>query len=274
MNTHSTALQAVDTDLSRRRRPSLLRIVALESLYELLKTVRMPAYLLPTLLFPAMFYLLFGISFGKGQSYGEIGVATYLLSTYGAFGVIGCALFGFGIASAIERGQGWLLLKQASPMPIQAMFAGKLAVSLLMSAVVVEILAVLGLVVGDVPWQPGTLAALFGILLAGSVAFNAFGLVIGLGAGPNSAPAIANIIYLPMAFASGLWIPMHFLPDFLHRVAPTLPAYHLAQLALKPVGGDVGTAWWIHAAYLVVFTSVCFALAVWFWKRDEGRTFG
>lgn len=271
-----TSLQAVDTSDAQPTiaRPRLLRIIALESLYELLKTLRMPAYLLPTLLFPAMFYILFGISFGKGQSYDDIGVATYLLATYGAFGVIGCALFGFGIGAAIERGQGWLLLKQASPMPVQAMFVGKLAVSLLMSAVVVGILAGLGLAFGDVPWEPATLASLFGILLAGSIAFNAFGLVIGLGAGPNSAPAIANLVYLPMAFASGLWIPMQFLPDFLQRAAPALPAYHLAQLALKPVGGDLGTAWWIHAVYLCVFSAACFALATWFWSRDEGRTFG
>lgn len=267
-------LQAIDSNSASVPRPSLLRIVALESFYELLKTVRMPAYLLPTLLFPAMFYLLFGISFGKDQSYDSVSAATYLLSTYGAFGVIGCALFGFGIGAAIERGQGWLLLKQASPMPTKAMFAGKLAVSLLMSVVVVAILAALGLAFGDVPWSLGTLSALFGILLAGSVAFSAFGLVIGLGAGPNSAPAIANIIYLPMAFASGLWIPMQFLPEFLQKAAPTLPAYHLAQLALKPVGGDMGTAWWIHATYLLVFTAVCFAVASWFWSRDEGRTFG
>lgn len=269
-----STLQAVEPTTPPTTRPRLLRIIALESLYELKKTVRLPAYLLPTLLFPAMFYVLFGISFGKGQSYGDVGIATYLLSTYGAFGVIGCALFGFGIACAIERGQGWLLLKQASPMPIQAMFVGKLAVSLVMSAVVVAILAGLGLAFGDVPWEPGTLAALFGILLAGSIAFNAFGLVIGLGAGPNSAPAIANLIYLPMAFASGLWIPMQVLPGFLQKTAPALPAYHLAQLALKPVGGDMGTAWWIHVAYLAVFSVVCFMLAAWFWRRDEGRTFG
>ena len=57
--------------------------------------------------------------------------------------------------------------------------------------------------------------------------------------------------------------------------AACAPAWRgLAQLALKPVGGDLGTAWWIHAAYLVVFSAVCFALATWFWKRDEGRTFG
>ena len=41
-------------------------------------------------------------------------VATYLLATYATFGVIGAALFGFGVGVAVERGQGWMLLKRAS----------------------------------------------------------------------------------------------------------------------------------------------------------------
>ena len=38
-------------------------------------------------------------------------------------------------------------------------------------------------------------------------------------AGPNSAPAIVNLIYLPTAFLSGLWVPIQVLPEILQRVA-------------------------------------------------------
>ena len=59
------------------------------------------------------------------------------------------------------------------------------------------------------------------------------GLAIGSFAGPNSAPATVNMIYLPMAFCAGLWIPFEFLPGALKQVAPFLPAYHLSQIALS-----------------------------------------
>ena len=51
-------LHVVDSATAAPSRRSLLRIIALESFCELLKTIRLPAYLLPTLLFPAMFFFL------------------------------------------------------------------------------------------------------------------------------------------------------------------------------------------------------------------------
>src|SRR5688500_3022950 len=95
---------------------TMTRVYALEAKYELLKVARMPGFAIPSIAFPVMFYSLFGLVFG-GRGLGGINMATYLVATYGAFGVIGAALFGFGVGVAVERGQGWLVLKRASPMP-------------------------------------------------------------------------------------------------------------------------------------------------------------
>ena len=80
-----------------------------------------------------MFYLLFGVVFGTRHGRRRT-MATYLIATYGAFGVIGAALFGFGVGVAIERGQGWMMLKRASPMPPMAFFAAKLAMCAIFAA--------------------------------------------------------------------------------------------------------------------------------------------
>src|SRR4051794_24043522 len=89
--------------------PSRLRLYGLEARSELLKAVRLPAYSLPTLAFPCVFYLFFGIAFGShGVGTAPVSMASYLLATYGAFGVIGASLFGFGVGVATERGQGWM----------------------------------------------------------------------------------------------------------------------------------------------------------------------
>ena len=76
------------------------RVYALEAKYEFLKQVRMPAYAIPSITFPVMFYLLFGVMFGGGRPAAGTTVATYLLATYATFGVIGAALFGFGVGVA------------------------------------------------------------------------------------------------------------------------------------------------------------------------------
>src|SRR5579862_9513360 len=94
---------------------SMLRVYRTEAKYEFIKTLRQPAYVIPTLTFPAIFYVMFGIVFGGKQAIGSITVSTYLLATYCAFGVIGASLFGFAVGVAMERGYGWLQVKRASP---------------------------------------------------------------------------------------------------------------------------------------------------------------
>ena len=49
---------------------SPLRCYALEAKYEFLKVLRMPAYAIPSITFPVMFYVLFGLAFGNGQAGG------------------------------------------------------------------------------------------------------------------------------------------------------------------------------------------------------------
>jgi ABC-2 type transport system permease protein len=85
---------------------------------------------------------------------------------------------------------------------------------------------------------------------------------------------VTNLIYLPTAFASGLFFPLRFLPEFLQSIAPYLPLYRGAQLAWDAVGaptagGSVSTDWLFMAGYTVVF----FALAMWAYRRDQGRKF-
>jgi len=253
---------------------SLTRIYRMELKSEFLKMFRMPAYVIPTLAFPLVFYLFFGIAFGGSKKVGEsTTMAAYLIATYGAFGVIGASLFGFGVGVAIERGQGWLQVKRASPMPVAAWFAAKIGMALLFSAIIVLALFALGNTLGGVDFAWSVWPRLFAILVLGALPFCAMGLMLGYFAGPNSAPAIVNLIYLPMAFASGLWIPVQMLPKFMQAIAPALPPYHFAQLALQQIGAAKGPAL-PHVLALVAFTIAFLGLATIGYRRDEGKLYG
>jgi ABC-2 type transport system permease protein len=252
---------------------SLGRIYALEARYEFLKLLRLPMYAVPTLAFPLVFYLLFGVAMGGRMSRG-FDMARYLLATYGAFGVMGAALFGFGVGVAVERGQGWMLFKRATPMPPLAHFFGKLVMVLLFGTILVGALFSLGASLGGVRLPAVTWAALAGVLVAGAIPFGAFGLALGYWAGPNSAPAIVNLIYLPLAFASGMWIPIQALPQFFQNLAPWLPTYHYAQLALGVLDADRGGSPGASVAVLAAFTVASLLLAWTGYRRDEGKTFG
>jgi len=101
------------------------RIYRAETKCECLKLLRTPMYVASTLLFPLIFYVFFGLLMGSSMSVGSLPVARYILATYGAFGVVAATLFGLGVTLAVERGLGWLELKQASPMPTGAYSGGQ-----------------------------------------------------------------------------------------------------------------------------------------------------
>jgi len=94
-------------------------------------------------------------------------------------------------------------------------------------------------------------------------------LALGYFAGPNSAPAVINLIYLPLSFCSGLWVPFMFLPKVVQKIAVMLPPYHLSQLALTMVGGGRGESVWTHWEVLIAFTLICLGIARVGFQREE-----
>lgn len=228
-----------------------------EAKCEFLRMLREPAFCGPVIGFPVLFYLLFGVLLDKGEGK----AAQYLLATYGAFGVIGAGLFGFGVSIAVDREKGLLRLKRALPVPPGAMLLAKMVMAMLFAAIISLVLAVIAATVAGVLLEPSQWIRLFVINVLGVLPFCAIGLFVGSVVGGNAAPALLNMLYLPMAFLSGLWLPLTMLPGIISTIAPVWPAYHLGQLALKVVGFDAGQPLAMHVAVLIGITALFFVLA-------------
>lgn len=254
---------------------NLVEIFAKEAKYEVLKNIRIPIYAASTIIFPLMFYVLFGIVLAPGNPVDRSQGATYLLATMGTFGVMGASLFGFAVGLAMERGQGWLQVKRASPMPLAAYFTAKLVSAMLFSGVIALALLGIGYAFAHVRLAPLQALELVGTLMAASIPFGAMGLALGYIAKPNSAPAVVNLIYLPVSFCSGLWIPIFLLPKFLREVARVLPPFHISQLALRAVGMS-RDAYSVsaHLEALAGFTLLFLGIAVVLYRHDEGQLYG
>jgi ABC-2 type transport system permease protein len=187
---------------------------------------------------------------------------------------MGATLYAFGAGVAVERGLGWLEVKRASPMPPAAYLVAKAAVSVTFGALVVTLLFALGAIFGGVRMAPGQWALLWTVLVAGAIPFGAIGLAIGSFAGPNSAPGIVNMIFLPMGFLGGLWLPIQFLPKMLQNVAQVLPSYHFGQIALAILGAAPRGSVLLHVEALLGFGLV-FAGVAWIaYSRDHEKMYG
>lgn len=262
MNTVRSA-QTLPYDMSLAQ---ILNIYRLETQYEWLKTIRNPAFSLPAILFPALFYIFFGVLLNKGNTQ----ASSYLLCTYGVFGIMGPALFSFGAGLAVERGQGWLDIKDASPMPGSAQIVSRVLVSMGFSVMILLSLGLVASFFTDVSLSiPQSLLLSF-ILVIGGLPFCLLGLTMGLFLKAESAPAVVNLIYLPMSFLSGLWIPVTMLPSFFHTFAQFLPPYHLAQLALKVTSQDDGTSVFWHMGVLGFFALLFFMTSLLAFRRKRG----
>lgn len=238
----------------------IINIYALEAKNEFLKAFRMPGFSIPSLVFPVMFYVFFALIFNRSGMAGQ--APTYLLATYGVFGIIGPALFGFGVGVAIEKDQGWLAIKQCSPMPISAYFTARIINALIFAAIIVFILSLTGVIFGHVRMGYSQWVMTVLLLLLGCLPFCVLGLWLGLALKGQVAPAVINLVYLPMAFLSGLWIPVQLFPDILQKLAWLLPPFHLAQLVLKVQNNDLGYPWWLHMIVLLVMSALFLLLAL------------
>jgi ABC-2 type transport system permease protein len=269
----TAAIRIANTQLQRSPRHTAT-IYLKEAKYEFLKNLRLRMYTASVLSFPVMFYVLFGLVLNSNAMIGATRVPTYLIATYGTFGVMGASLFGTAAGLASDRGLGWLEVKRASPMPPFAYFSAKIVTSMVFSAIIVLVLFALGIALGGVRMPIADFAKLLGTLVAGSLPFSAMGLALGYFTGPNSAPATINLIYLPMSFCSGLWVPFLFLPKIVRQIALVLPPYHLSQLALGIVGGGTHGSAMPHWEVLLAFTLICLGVARIGFQRDQEKMYG
>ena len=248
------------------------RMLLMQTWSRLLWFWRTPAWTVSSLAMPVFFFTFFGLRFARLTDASGFSVGSYFLASFGAYAVGQVMVYSFGIGISTERLLKQDLLMRATPLPPIVHLLARSLSALLFACVALIGLIVYGVVVGDIHEDLSVWATVVVRLLVGSLPFIALGFAIGYLAG-NAAPAVANLIYVPLSFASGLFIPVSQLPSFAQRVAPYLPTYHYGQLAWSAIGAPsepVATSLTWLMAYMVLFL----ALAVRAYWREEQQKFG
>jgi ABC-2 type transport system permease protein len=229
-----------------------------EAKYESLRMLRSPSFGAIFLSLPVLIYLLFAVVI-FGHALRSDAVATVAVFTgFSVFGVMGPAMFGFGVTIAMEREQGLLRFKHALPAPAGAYVVAKMLMAMLFAAIIMVTMCAAAVLLAHVPLPFPRLIAIAIVNVMGVLPFCAIGLFIGAIVKGAAAPGFTNLVYLPMMYLSGLFFP---LPKGLAAVAPMWPAYHLNQLSLTAAGAPLaGTA--IHLTVLLGVTALFSWLAL------------
>lgn len=232
---------------------------------EILKVMRAPEYIVPTLFMPVAFYSVFGIIISMGGSNN----AAYLLATYGVFAVMGPSIFGFGIAVATERELGWLDLKRAAPVPAWSYLLAKILTTLVFATLALCLLYVAAGFFGGVVLPRATWATLLAVHVSATLPFILIGLTIGLLLKSNGAVAVANLLFLSLAVLGGLWIPIMVFPQAMQTGANFLPTFHMAEIALYVAGAPGERNLLTHVLAVTVMTVVMIGVTALAWRRQK-----
>jgi len=209
-----------------------LGLLALAAWIELRSSARSTEFAVGAVAIPVLLYVMFGLSevdrLGDGTT-----MRTAMLVSLSAYGVISLAIFTFGDSIAKERGRGWTRTLRATPLPASIQLLGKTVTALAHAVLIVAAMSVLAATAGSVDLPISTWIAFGATMLGGVVTFSALGFAIALLARPRTATVISNLIFLPLAFASGFFVPLSELPATMRGIAPWLPTFHFGQLAYR-----------------------------------------
>ncbi len=236
----------------------------------LLVWVRVPAYIVFTVVQPTIFTLLFRYVFGGAIKVGVPGgYVDYLMP-----GIVGqtAAFASFATAIALAEGmkQGVIDRLRSLPMSRSAVLAGRLIADAIRMLITILVIIGVGYLVGF-RFHNGAWGALGMILLA-----EVFGIVvccvsgfIGLAIKDQEAVQAFGLIWLfPLTFVSAAFVPISTMPDWLQAFALHQPVTLVINaMRAMALGGDIGTPLWQSLAWMAGILAVFAPLAVRAYRR-------
>ena len=207
----------------------------------LLQSLRSRTAIFWNVAFPLVWLFVFGFIFAGGSSERT----TFMMPGLFTITIISGSFFGVSYLMVSEREAGILRRYRATPVT-----AATVVVANAVRALATLTLSLL--IQGSVGWAvfrftvEGSFATLALVIVVGTAAFIPLGLIVGsVARDMRSAPAISNLIFMPMIFTSGAALPLFMMPGWIQSMSRLLPATYLVE-ALQGVmvrgetPGDLG----------------------------------
>lgn len=231
-------------------------------------TSRQAIYYLLSIGMPTAFYLFFSGMYQETPGAPAHFMRDYLLSMT-AFSMMSTAIFSFPTVLETDRLNNWQKVLRHTPVSMVEYYLIKvvgLFVDFLLS---IGVVFTVGHVVRHVnmPLQDWVLAAF--ILILGSLAFVALGLVLTLLPSSQLMSVVGNLLYMGLAVMGGLWMPISLFPEWMQAIGKCLPTYQLMELIKTFL--NKGQVNGFASLYLTLFTLVLFTLVIVYRRHSEVR---
>jgi ABC-2 type transport system permease protein/oleandomycin transport system permease protein len=236
----------------------------------LLVWMRVPAYLVFTVIQPVLFVLMFRYVFGGAIPVQVPGGYVNFLMPGIIAQTAAFATFGTAIALAIELKKGVIDRLRSMPMARSAVLAGRLVADTGRMTITILIVLGVGYAVGfrfANGWVPAilmvVLAIVFGVAICCIAAFT--GLAIG---DEESVQAFGLIWLFPITFLSSAFVPISTMPGWLQAFANNQPVtYVIDTMRALALGGPIAANLWKSIAWLAGIFIEFLPLAVRAYRR-------
>ncbi|WP_433373184.1 ABC transporter permease [Actinoplanes sp. CA-142083] len=234
---------------------------------QLIETARTPIAIIGSAFWPAASMLAFVVPFvGSDPVY-----ATYATASMVTFAVMSTNLFQYGVGVSEDRVQPWEPYVRTLPTGPVPRFAGRLLSGFgLMVFSLLPVVLIAWLFTAASLSTLSFLTAFFATFII-SVPFILMGLAIGYSVPPKAAVVVAQVLFFPLAFGGGLMTAPGGAPGFVEDLAPYLPTGASVRLMWAAVGDyplQIGSV-----LSLIAWIVVLGGVALWAYRRDEGRRF-
>jgi ABC-2 type transport system permease protein/oleandomycin transport system permease protein len=232
--------------------------------------MRVPAYIVFTVIQPVMFVLMFRYVFGGAIPVNVPGgyvnfLMPGILAQTAAF-----ASFGTAISLAMELKKGVIDRLRSMPMARSAVLAGRLVADTGRMTVTIVIVLAVGYAVGF-RFTNGVGPAILMVLLAivFGVAICCISAFTGLAIGDEESVQAFGLIWLfPVTFLSSAFVPISTMPGWLQAFANNQPVtYVVDTMRALALGGPVAANLWKSVAWLAGIFIVFLPLAVRAYRR-------
>lgn len=236
---------------------------------EVKRALRNPRFLMFTMVFPVVIFLIDVGAFGKGNVPGSTaGYASYLMVSMAAWGGFMAAM-NTGARTAVERTAGWQRQLRLTPLRPTNYLIAKGTVGTVVALPPILLVALVGVLAEGVRLSAaGWVQVILGVWVA-TIPFAVLGLLVGQLATSETLQVFTTGLMIVLGFLGGILIPITVFPHWMGVIAKVLPSYWLADIGHGALLGNTDTG--RAVIWLVGWTLVLAVGVVRRYQRDSAR---
>jgi ABC-2 type transport system permease protein len=244
----------------------MLNIFKMQCKSEILRVLRNRYFVFWSLVMPILFYYIFTNIVNTDVPDKELWQAHYLMSMT-VFSVMGSSIMTLGIRKVQENSQGWSMFMRITPLSDSVYFVAQMVGQSFIHVISIIVIFSAGALINDVNLTVSEwiLSGLW--ILLGSIPFLALGTLIGTMKKVETAAGISNLIYMMLAIAGGMWMPIEVMPTLMQQIGKWLPSYNYGNGAWEIIRGDYPD--WKNFLILVLFMFLFMLLSKYVRRKQE-----